>query len=108
MKLLIGIKTKYVGEGFADQNATDHIVVVAKGESEVHRISTAVKKFKKVLAKLPTEKVTEKEKSQGYCEVMQWYRQSDKKIALHKKFGREICKIAYDYRILMITEAELI
>jgi hypothetical protein len=102
MKILIGIKTKYVGEGFADKNATDQIVIIATGELDVHRLSRLVKAFKKDLLKLA------KKEGEGFCETMAWYRQTDEKIALHKKYGREVCKIAYEYKILMITEAELI
>ena len=106
MKILIGIKTKYVGDGFASHNATDQIVIIATGELEVNRLSKLVKSFKKDLLKLAEKEG--KGEGKGFCETMRWYRQTDGKIALHKKYGKKVCEIAYDHKILMITEAELI
>lgn len=102
MKILIGVTRRHIGEGFRDKDYVDQVDILAKGEKDVFELSKKLKSFKKALLKVPNEE------GELFCEVMSWYRQNEKQVALHKKFGKEICNIAYNYRILMVTEAELI
>ena len=117
MKILIGIRTVNTSGSSNDSDgfstfkiSADQTVVLAKGEAEVNRLSPLIKAFKKDLIKLNKKEGESDNDGEGnkYCEVMSWYNQTDKKVALHKKYGREVCNICYGFHLLMITEAEIL
>jgi hypothetical protein len=100
MKILIGIKTKFVGDGFNINNAVNEFTIIEKGE-KVEGLSILIKRFRADLKKIKTTNGEE------YCATLGWFRQSPETVALHEKYGVEICKISYDYSILMVTEADV-
>jgi hypothetical protein len=95
MKIVIGVTRKHVGEGFReDRDFADEIHILAKGEREVNNLTKSLKEIRKVLNKFPFKA---------------YQIPHEEHVKLKNKFGESVFNMAaYQYKLIMVTEAELI